>query len=84
MKVLIDPRTVDGKIEEWEHIVFEYYVKKPIPILARQMSEPFTIETSKGTMTGKAGDYLIRDGYGEYNVCDQDIFKEIYTKAEGQ
>ena len=77
MKHLIDPKLVEGNAE-WEHIEFDSYVKKPIPIGACQMNIPFTVRTIEGTMTGKAGDYLVRGVSGDYYICDKDIFEESY------
>lgn len=60
---------------------FKRYVKKPIPIQAKQMGEPFSVETKEGTMQGKAGDYLIIGIRGEQYPCDKGIFEESYTEV---
>ena len=60
---------------------FKRYVKKPIPIQAKQMSEPFSVETKEGTMQGKAGDYLIIGIRGEQYPCDKGIFEESYEEV---
>ena len=61
---------------------FKRYVKRPIPIQAKQMSEPFSVETNEGTMQGKAGDYLIIGIRGEQYPCDKGIFEESYVGVE--
>ena len=55
-----------------------FYIKKPIPIQAVQMSESFEVETLEGTMKGKAGDYLITGVTGEKYPCDKGIFEMTY------
>jgi hypothetical protein len=35
-------------------------LKKPIPITACRMSEPFTVETTEGIMKGRAGDWVMQ------------------------
>jgi hypothetical protein len=54
------------------------YVKIPIPIDAEYMDEPFTVETLEGTMTGKAGDYLVTGIRGEQYPVDGEIFDDSY------
>lgn len=54
------------------------YVKKPIPIKARQIREEFVVDTLEGRHTGKAGDYLIVGIRGERYPCDKSIFEESY------
>ncbi len=38
------------------------------------------IETSKGTIIAKEGDYIIKDGKGEYYPCKEDVFNLTYDK----
>ena len=57
------------------------FIKKPIPIRAMQISEPFTVNTLEGRHTGKAGDYLVIGIRGERYPVDHDIFKESYEEA---
>lgn len=58
-----------------------HYVKKPIPIFAVRMDEPFTVDTLEGTMQGKAGDYLVTGIRGEQYPCAADIFEESYEEV---
>lgn len=60
--------------------VFDKYIKKPIPILAKQMDNAFSVDTLEGKMEGKSGDYLIIGIKGELYPCDRDIFEKTYSK----
>jgi len=53
-------------------------LKKPIPINALKMNEPFTVETTEGIMSGKKGDYLMEGINGEMYICPADIFEKSY------
>lgn len=61
---------------------FKNYIKRPIPIQAKQMDAVFSVETKEGTMTGKAGDYLIIGIRGEKYPCDAGIFEESYEECK--
>lgn len=52
--------------------------KKVIPIKVVQIQEPFIVETMEGSMTGKAGDYLVVGIKGDIYPIDQQIFEETY------
>lgn len=58
------------------------FVKKPIKIRALKMDAPFAVETKEGTMTGKAGDFLIRGIEGELYPCDKNIFEKTYEEVK--
>jgi len=62
---------------------FQYYVKKPIPISAKKISDEFYVETLEGIMKGKAGDYLIVGVKGELYPCDREVFEETYEPHTG-
>ena len=48
---------------------------------AYQILEPFTLKRSKGdTLTGKAGDYLLRSGERMWNI-DRTIFEQSYERV---
>lgn len=61
------------------------YAKKRIMIEARKMAEPFTVALSndRGTLQGKAGDYLIREPDGSSFIVDAAIFEHSYQRVEG-
>ncbi len=61
----------------WQHAV-----KKPIPIRVCQIDEPFTVESLEGTLTAKAGDYLVIGIRGEMYAMDQEIFRESYDVVD--
>ena len=54
------------------------YRKKPIAIKAVELKKDTQIETLEGTMTGHAGDFLIRGIKGEVYPCNREIFLETY------
>lgn len=60
------------------------YRKKPVTVDAVKITRPITVETSKGTMKGLPGDYLITDENGEQYPCDRDEFEESYELVKGQ
>lgn len=59
-----------------------YFIKKPIPVLAEQQDAPFTVETLEGTVTGKAGDYLVTGPAGEQWPVNREIFEHTYYEVE--
>lgn len=53
--------------------------KKPIAVHAKQINEPFRVNSMEGDYAqGKAGDYLMRGIRGELYICDKTIFEESY------
>ncbi len=57
--------------------------KKPIIIHAKQMIEPFRVNTLEGNYKqGKAGDYLMQGIDGELYICDKEIVKNTYNWIE--
>ena len=53
--------------------------KKPIIIHAKQMDEPFRVNTLEGDYKqGKSGDYLMKGVRGELYICEKEIFEETY------
>ena len=53
-------------------------LKKPLQITAFQVNEPFTVETTEGTMKGESGDWLIQGVLGEMYICPADVFQKTY------
>jgi hypothetical protein len=76
-KVFIGKKEL-GKDFLFDEKDFKRYTKKPIPIEAIQINEPFTVETLEGTMEGKIGDFLVIGIKGEMYPVDKEIFKESY------
>jgi len=52
--------------------------KLPIVVEAREMPSAFSVETIKGIMAGKAGDFLVTGVEGEMYPCDRAIFLASY------
>jgi len=61
---------------------FRKFMKKPIPISAARIDEPFEVQTLEGTMKGEAGDYLLIGVRGEVYPCKKEIFEETYQPVE--
>ena len=60
--------------------------KKNIPVSAQQMNKPFNVKVSwsDDLLRGKAGDFLVQYGPGDYGVVEKEIFKQTYnTKNMG-
>lgn len=52
--------------------------KKPIIISADRLDADADVQASWGILHGKAGDYVVCYGPGDYGVVDSDIFAETY------
>ena len=59
------------------------YRAKPIPVLAKQISEPFTAARSAGgdLLRGNAGDWLLQYAPGDFGIADQHRFAQVYKKV---
>lgn len=60
------------------------YRARPMPVLARQIDEPFSAARSAGgdRLYGKAGDWLLQYGPGDFGVAEQNRFAQIYRRLE--
>jgi len=58
--------------------------KKPIVVEAQEMSEPFTVKVgwSDQPLQGKAGDYRLTYGPGDFGVVEREIFAQTYEILE--
>ena len=56
------------------------YRANAIPVLARQMREPFTLARSTGgdVLSGTAGDWVLQYAPGDYGVVAQARFARVY------
>ncbi len=56
------------------------YQNKPVPVLARQMSEAFRCQRSAGGdwLEGNAGDWLMQYAPGDHGVAAQARFAQVY------
>lgn len=59
------------------------YTAKPVPVLAKQINEPFTAARSAGrdVLRGEAGDWLMQYGPGDFGVCGQSRFARVYQRV---
>jgi len=65
--------TADGLPEgNW----YEY--RKTATTKARQVHEPFKVQTTEGVMEGQAGDYLCLDNAGNPYPCARAVFESSY------
>lgn len=62
-------RLIDAVLEDAEGGVF----RKASRIIAVQQTEPFTVETDRGPMTGQAGDWLVT------NHPEDDAGSDLWT-----
>ena len=58
------------------------YQARPLPVLAKRISRPFTAERSAGgdLLQGKAGDWLLQYGTGDFGVAEHCRFTQVYRK----
>jgi hypothetical protein len=61
------------------------YRAKPIPVLAKQMQEPFSIARSNGgdVLRGKAQDWLLQYAPGDYGIVECARFAKVYRPQSG-
>jgi hypothetical protein len=59
------------------------YHNKPLPVLARQVTQAFTLRRSAGgdLLHGKAGDWLLQYAPGDYGIVDQEKFARVYRRV---
>ena len=58
------------------------YQAKPVPVLARQMNEAFSLERSAGgdLLRGVAQDWLLQYAPGDYGIVDNARFQAVYRR----
>ncbi len=59
------------------------YQARPLPVLAKQIAEPFTARRSAGgdLLLGKAGDWLLQYAPGDFGVSEQGRFAQVYRRV---
>jgi len=59
------------------------YRARPVPVLARQIDQAFTLARSAGgdLLTGAAGDWVLQYAPGDYGVIVRDRFERVYRRA---
>jgi PGDYG protein len=70
------PPTIDGQDGA--------YTAKPVPVLAKQINVPFTAARSAGRdmLRGNAGDWLMQYGPGDFGVCSNTRFVQVYRQFD--
>ena len=58
------------------------YRNKPIPVLAKQMTEAFTLARSTGgdVLRGTSGDWILQYAPGDYGVVEKARFESVYAR----
>ena len=56
------------------------YRNRPVPVLARRMSVPFSVERSAGgdVLRGEAGDWLVQYAPGDHGIVARARFEGVY------
>ncbi len=59
------------------------YRSKPVPALAKQIDEPFTIRRTSGgdLLRGTAGDWLMQYGPNDYGIVENAKFQRVYRRC---
>ncbi len=59
------------------------YRNKPIPVLAKQMGEAFSIARSAGgdVLCGAAQDWLMQYGPGDFGITQNARFQQVYRRS---
>lgn len=71
------------KMPEGDMAYFKNYQSVPIPVQAKQIHEPFRVDSLEGDYAeGKAGDYLMCGVKGELYICDRVIFNTKYREVK--
>jgi len=60
------------------------YRNRPTVVLAKHMTEPFTLTRSAGgdRLTGEAGDWVMQYAPGDYGVARAERFAKVYRPAD--
>lgn len=76
--------TETGKtFETFEQVEGLKACKKKSITFAKQINEPFRVDTKEGNYKqGKAGDFLMKGVEGELYICDREIFLKSYEWVE--
>ncbi len=58
------------------------YQARPLPVLARQVTEPFTVSRSAGgdLLRGVAMDWLLQYAPGDYGLIENARFQQVYRR----
>jgi len=69
----------------WMHGSDGSYRNTPLPVLARQIGEDFTVRRAIGgdLLQGRAGDWLLQYAPGDWGVVEKEKFSRVYRKRTG-
>jgi hypothetical protein len=61
------------------------YRNRPVPVLAKRMSAPFSIERTAGgdVLRGEAGDWLVQYAPGDHGIVARARFEGVYRIRSG-
>lgn len=56
------------------------YRSRPVPVLATQMEEPFSVARTAGgdLLCGAVGDWLVQYAPGDFGIVDNQRFRQVY------
>lgn len=79
-----DPVTPTIELEGAEEVMkvldYQWFRKRPVNVMAVEITGVFTVHTKEGVMEGKAGDYLVIGEEEELYPVDKEIFKKTYEE----
>jgi len=57
-----------------------HYRNRPVGVLAKRMSQPFSVARQAGgdSLRGEAGDWLIQYGPGDHGIVERTRFERVY------
>ena len=60
------------------------YRNRPVPVLAKQMKEAFSIARSAGgdILSGEAGDWLMQYAPGDFGITKDARFRQVYRRSQ--
>ena len=62
-------------------MAFHRYVKRRIPIRAKELDRPMELNTMEGAFRGKKGDYLVIGVRDERYIVKKEIFEQTYDRV---
>jgi hypothetical protein len=59
------------------------YRNRPVPVLARQVAEPFAVARSQGgdLLRGEANDWLLQYAPGDHGLVENARFQQVYRRV---
>jgi hypothetical protein len=71
-------------VETGSHGIAGRYRALPVPVMARQMPQAFTVSRRSGgdLLRGEAGDWLLQYAPGDFGVVEHARFLRVYRRAD--